>query len=202
MNRWKLRLSGAADARGFPQARASRRAWGYVCSAPPGRSRDESARRRALKGRRLPSAGFQPYVNGQKRMRPVGTRLRSCMGAETSTSPPRERADVARRKFASGKPCVAGTKAGMPSPPNARKHQAPKGARLLSAGFQPYVNGQKHMRPAGTRLRERAWERRRPRLRRGNARTPRGGSSRAGNRAPRERRQECLRPQMFGNAKP
>ena len=39
----RLRLSGACDVPDFPQARASRRAWGYVCSAPVGRSRDESA---------------------------------------------------------------------------------------------------------------------------------------------------------------
>ena len=33
----RLRLSGAVDAPTFPQARASRRAWGYACFAPSGR---------------------------------------------------------------------------------------------------------------------------------------------------------------------
>ena len=41
----------------------------------------------------------------------------ACLGAETSASPSRERTDAARRNFVREKSRVAGTKAGMPSPP-------------------------------------------------------------------------------------
>ena len=40
----RLRLLGALDERGVPQARASRRAWGYVCFVPSGRFLRESAK--------------------------------------------------------------------------------------------------------------------------------------------------------------
>ena len=90
-----------------------------------------------------PPPRFPPGVSRKNALAGAFCDVLARMGAETSTSPPRERADTARRKSARGKSCVAGTEAGMPSLPNARKRQAPKGRRLPSVGFQPYVNGQK-----------------------------------------------------------
>ena len=87
---------------------------------------------------------------------------------------------------------------------NAFAPKSPEGAKLSSVGFQPYEKCENTPRAVSARLRERAknlpkisraWGRRRPRLRRGDARTPRGENASAGNRASRERRQECLRPQ-------
>ena len=47
----RLRLSGAAHVRGVPQARASPRAWGYVCFAPSGRGKSLKLKGLKLKGK-------------------------------------------------------------------------------------------------------------------------------------------------------
>ena len=76
MNRWKSRLLGAAGVRSAPQARASRRAWGYVCSVPSGAFPRRIRNLQAPTGRRLLSVGFQPYVTGENTTRAVSARLR------------------------------------------------------------------------------------------------------------------------------
>ena len=146
------------------------------------------------------------------------------------------RGNAARRMFASGHPIAAGTKAGMPSSPNApsgRNKSNPmraakralgersayrarlKGAtarsvrrsRRGSCAFQARVlfvcPSPKQLPPHGVILvphfmripRGNAWGRKRPRLRCG-ARGRRARDVRfPDTRSPRERRQECLRPQ-------